>query len=115
MRNTGRTRGDGSGRLPTSEFALLSSLRSAHPEWVPEVVAIYTRVSHEDLEEPASTRRQERSCRRFAESKDWQVVGIWEDVDLSAYQRGVRRPAFERLMTVVAGGRVNGVVVWKLD
>jgi site-specific DNA recombinase len=79
------------------------------------VIAIYTRVSREDSEEPASTRRQERACRRFAESKGWEVSGVWEDVDVSAFEKGVRRHAFEDLMTAVAGGRVNGVLVWKLD
>ena len=80
-----------------------------------DVIAIYTRVSQEDSEEPASTRRQERACRGLAESKGWEVAGVWEDVDVSAYEKGVRRPAFEDLMTAVAGGRVNGVLVWKLD
>lgn len=80
-----------------------------------DVVAIYTRVSQSDVEQPASTRRQERACRRVAEARGWQVAGVWEDVDVSAYERGVRRPAFEKLLTVVAGGRVNGVLVWKLD
>lgn len=79
------------------------------------VVAIYTRVSEEDFEQPASTKRQERACRRFAESRGWEVAGIWEDVGVSAYERRVRRHAFEHLLTVVAGRRVDGVVVWKLD
>jgi len=86
-----------------------------HPTDMTNEVAIYTRVSREDLEEPASTRRQERACRNFVEAKGWQVADIWEDVDVSAYERGVRRPAFEDLMKVVAGAKVNGVVVWKLD
>ncbi len=78
-------------------------------------VAIYTRVSKEDLDEPLSTRRQERACRAFALSKGWDIARVWEDVDISAYEKGTRRPAFEELTKVVAGGRVNGVVVWKLD
>ncbi len=43
------------------------------------------------------------------------MVKVYEDVDLSAYQRGVRRPSFDALMRDVAGGRINGVLVWKLD
>jgi site-specific DNA recombinase len=80
-----------------------------------EVVAIYTRVSKEDLFEPASTRRQEKARRRFAASRSWELSDVLEDVDVSAYARDVRRPAFEDLMKLVAGGRVDGVVVWKLD
>jgi site-specific DNA recombinase len=89
--------------------------KSAHPELMPQVVAIYTRVSRADLDEPASTRRQERACRILAKSKGWQVAEVLEDVDVSAYARGVRRQGFERLLTLVAGGNVNGVLVWKLD
>jgi len=42
-------------------------------------------------------------------------VDVYEDIDVSAYDRRVRRPAFDRLMRTVAGGQVNGVLVWKLD
>jgi excisionase family DNA binding protein len=82
---------------------------------VEPLVAIYTRVSREDAEEPASTRRQERACREFARRKGWEVADVWEDVDVSAYDRRVRRPAFEDLVKVVSGARINGVLVWKLD
>jgi len=80
-----------------------------------KLVALYTRVSSEDLETPLSTRRQERACRQFARSKGWKVADVWEDVDVSAYAKGKRRPAFDNLMSVVAGGKVDGVLVWKLD
>jgi excisionase family DNA binding protein len=80
-----------------------------------KLVAIYTRVSSEDLEIPASTRRQERSCRMNATERGWEVADVWEDVDISAYKQHVRRPAFEDLMKVVAGAKVDGVLVWKLD
>ncbi|HEV2173868.1 MAG TPA: recombinase family protein, partial [Nitrospira sp.] len=78
-------------------------------------VAIYTRVSREDTEEPQSTRRQERACREFARMRNWDVADVWEDVDVSAYSRDVIRPAYNDLLRIVAGGRVNGVLVWKLD
>lgn len=38
------------------------------------VVAIYTRVSHEDAEQPSSTRRQESACREFAQTRGWDIV-----------------------------------------
>lgn len=79
------------------------------------LVAIYTRVSREDAAEPVSTRRQERACREFATSRGWDVGEICEDVDVSAYSRHVSRPAFDQLLRLVAGGRVSGVLVWKLD
>jgi DNA invertase Pin-like site-specific DNA recombinase len=43
------------------------------------------------------------------------VIEVHEDVDLSAYRRGVIRPAYERLLHDVAAGAVDGVLVWKLD
>ena len=52
---------------------------------------------------------------KFAKAKGWQVGEVFEDVDVSAYVKGIRRPSFERLMRSVSGGRVNGVLVWKLD
>ena len=79
------------------------------------VVAIYTRVSREDTEQPSSTRRQELACREYAQARGWDIFDVYEDIDVSAYDRRVRRPAFERLIRIVAGGQVNGVLVWKLD
>ncbi len=80
-----------------------------------KLVAIYTRVSAEDTETPQSTRRQERACREYAKARGWDIAHVYEDVAVSAYDRRVRRPAFETLVQVVASGRVNGVLVWKLD
>ena len=78
-------------------------------------IAVYTRVSREDVDEPLSTRRQERACRDFAQSKGWRISSVWEDVDVSAYEKRRRRPSFEQLLAIVAGGKVDGVLVWKLD
>lgn len=60
-----------------------------------------------------STSRQERQCREFARLRGWDVVEVYEDIDLSAYRSGVRRPDFERLQADLAG--LDGVVVWRLD
>ncbi len=40
---------------------------------------------------------------------------MFEDVDLSAYQRGVRRPEFERMLEAVRQKQVDGVLAWKID
>jgi site-specific DNA recombinase len=62
-----------------------------------------------------ATARQEKDCRSLARSKGWKVAQTYEDVDLSAYKRGVRRPAYERLLQDIESGAINGVLVWKLD
>lgn len=58
--------------------------------------------------------RQAASCQSFCESKGWTVVGVFEDRNISAYGR-TRRDAYENLLAEVRAGRVEKVVVWKLD
>jgi DNA invertase Pin-like site-specific DNA recombinase len=60
-----------------------------HARVIGAVVAIYTRVSSEDTEHPSSTRRQEFACREFADDRGWDVADVYEDVDVSAYDRKV--------------------------
>ena len=62
-----------------------------------------------------ATARQDESCRAFALSRGWTVVDTFEDVDVSAYRKGVVRPSYRRLCDVIASGSVDGVLVWKLD
>jgi len=78
-------------------------------------VALYTRLSKDETGSQTATRRQEAACRAFAELREWEVIQVFEDVDLSAYRREVQRPAYERLLQALEDGRIQGVVVWKLD
>jgi site-specific DNA recombinase len=78
-------------------------------------VAIYTRLSRDMDGRQTATARQAKDCRALIRSKGWKAGETYEDVDLSAYKRGVRRPAYERLLEDIASGAVDGVAVWKLD
>src|SRR4051812_7087734 len=78
-------------------------------------LAIYTRISQADIETQTATTRQEHACRAFAAQREWHVSAVFEDVDLSAYQPGVVRPAYEAMLEAIRSGRVDGVLVWKLD
>lgn len=78
-------------------------------------VAIYTRLSSDRTGQQTATARQEEACRKFADLKDWAVGEVFEDVDVSAYQKGVVRPGYDALLRALADGRCDGVVVWKLD
>jgi DNA invertase Pin-like site-specific DNA recombinase len=78
-------------------------------------VGIYTRLSRDSDGRQTATARQERDCRALARARGWQVGGVYEDVDLSAFRRGVRRPSYERLLDDLEGGTIDGVLVWKLD
>src|SRR5436190_707503 len=78
-------------------------------------MAIYTRLSHDPTGLQTATARQERACRQFAELRGWDVVDVYEDVDLSAFQRGVVRPSYERMLEAIKRGELDGALVWKLD
>jgi site-specific DNA recombinase len=40
---------------------------------------------------------------------------VFEDVDLSAFKRTVKRPEFERMLSAVRDRDIDGIVAWKLD
>jgi site-specific DNA recombinase len=76
---------------------------------------IYVRVSQDRTGDEATTQRQENDCRDLCRLKGWAVVDVYRDVDVSAYDRRVRRPEFDRLKTDLSDGRIDAVVFWKLD
>lgn len=78
-------------------------------------VAIYTRLSHDKTGEQTATSRQQKACEAFAELRGWRVVRVFEDVDLSAYKEGIKRPAYEEMLLAVRSKRIDGVLAWKLD
>ena len=78
-------------------------------------VGVYTRLSRDMGGRQTATGRQEKDCRALARSRDWKVRQTYEDVDFSAFKRGVHRPAYEKLLGDLETGAIEGVVVWKLD
>lgn len=83
-------------------------------EAMARLAAIYTRISLDDGSQ-SSTARQERLCRAWVEERGWEIAGVYEDVDRSAYDTTVRRDAYEGLLADVAAKRVDVVVCWRLD
>jgi DNA invertase Pin-like site-specific DNA recombinase len=82
---------------------------------MPIDVGVYVRIS-EDVEGDAKgVTRQREDCCALAAVRRWNVAGIYEDNDLSAYQRKVVRPEFERLLGDLHLGIIQGVVVYNLD
>jgi DNA invertase Pin-like site-specific DNA recombinase len=80
-----------------------------------ERVGIYVRISDDPDGTQTATARQAEDCRKYAASHAWEVIDIFEDVDISAYQRTARRPEFERLLAAVRDKQVDGVLAWKMD
>lgn len=78
-------------------------------------VGIYTRLSRDRDGTQTATARQAADCRALAEREGWTVVDTYEDADLSGSRRGLIRPDYERLLDDLRTGRIEGIVVWKLD
>lgn len=82
---------------------------------MPHLVAIYARISKDDVGDQTSTARQIRLCRQEATQRGWQVVEVYEDVDRSAFTPGVVREGYERLLDGAAARRIDSILVWRLD
>lgn len=76
--------------------------------------AIYTRISKDRDGQSESPERQEQIARALCESKGWEVVATFTDLDLSAYRKGVRRPGYEALLDAARTGRIDAIVVWSV-
>lgn len=76
--------------------------------------ALYVRLSHE-TDVSTSPARQREVGEAYAAARGWQVVNVYEDIDVSASARRLDRPALGRLRDSVAAGDVDVVIVWRLD
>lgn len=72
-------------------------------------VAIYARVSTTDQ----STAMQVEELRQVAAQRGWAVVGEYSDDGVSGASQS--RPALDRMMEQARRGKIDLVVVWKLD
>jgi len=78
-------------------------------------VGIYLRISDDPHGTQQATGRQLEDCRQYAQRKGWEVADVFEDVDLSAFKRTVRRPEFERMIGAIREGAIQGILCWKVD
>ncbi|MFJ9176724.1 recombinase family protein [Streptomyces sp. NPDC102360] len=81
----------------------------------PMRVGIYTRIGRDDEAEGLGVVRQEEDCRLRCAARGWEVAEVYEDNDLSAYQRRTVRPEFRRMLEDLKAGRIDGVVAWDID
>lgn len=75
---------------------------------------LYVRISDDADGRGLGVARQEADCRQLCEQRGWQVADVYEDNDRSAYS-GKPRPAYQRMLADMAGGRLDAVVVWDTD
>src|SRR5215212_4923003 len=77
--------------------------------------AVYVRVSSDEQVDGYSLAAQERAAETFCTQQGWQTV-TYRDEGTSARVDDIsKRPAFKQLLTDVEAGRVDVVVVHKLD
>lgn len=77
-------------------------------------VAVYARISQDRSGDELGVRRQLEDCRAEAERRGWIVAQEYVDDDVSAYS-GRKRPAYEQMLTDIAEGRRDAVMVWHMD
>ena len=75
---------------------------------------IYLRLSLDPNGDKLAIERQREDCAAMAERFGLEIIE-YIDRDLSAFQRKVRRPAFEQLLADVASGALQRIIVYRLD
>lgn len=77
---------------------------------------IYVRISKDQDGSAAGVIRQEDDCLAYAHRLDGTiVVETYRDNDLSAFKQGTIRPAFDRLLSDAANGRVDTILCYRVD
>lgn len=77
-------------------------------------VGIYCRISDDREGSEAGVDRQENLCRDYVKSKNWTLVQVYTDNDISA-SKGKARPAHKKLLEDLTAGFINTIVVWQID
>jgi site-specific DNA recombinase len=79
-------------------------------------VGDYSRISYGDLENDGlGIARQQQDNASLIRLRGWSLANRYVDQDVSAYQPGVERPAFEQMLRDLTAGTIQGIVVWDLD
>jgi site-specific DNA recombinase len=76
--------------------------------------AVYARISADAEGKSLGVQRQLEDCRRLAAERGWVVGREYVDNDISAYS-GKTRPGYEQMLTHLAGGERDAVIVYNLD
>lgn len=74
----------------------------------------YVRISR-DTDDSTSVARQREVIESTARARGWELVGIAEDVDVSATKARLDRPGLSHVRREIAQGRADAVLCWRLD
>ncbi|MEB0287196.1 recombinase family protein [Cryobacterium sp. 10S3] len=78
-------------------------------------IGAYNRISLDVQGEALGVARQQQDNAEQASRRHWQIVESYTDNNLSAYKRAVVRPAFEKLLTDLESGFLDGFVAYDID
>ena len=76
--------------------------------------AVYVRISQDRGGAGLGVARQEKDCRAMCDRLGWDVLRVYTDNDVSAYN-GKPRPAYEQMIADIGAGTVGAVAVWHVD
>lgn len=74
-------------------------------------LALYTRISLDPTGSSEAPQRQADACIQWAERNGHEIVAVYEDRDISGYNKKVTRPGFEAML---AAGH-EGILCWRID
>lgn len=78
------------------------------------VVGLYPRVSTEDqFRNGHSLGEQKERMLKLCDYKDYEVYKVYEDAGISA--KDMNRPAFQEMIQDIKDGKINKIIVYKLD
>lgn len=79
--------------------------------------AIYCRISLSRFGDTTKVDDQEKVCQKLALHKGWTVAErhIYKDNSVSAWRRGVRRPAWEAMLGAIRAGEIDAIIVYHGD
>lgn len=75
----------------------------------------YVRLSRASREESTSVVRQREIIAKTCAARDFELVGIVEDVDVSATKTRLERPGLSEVRARIKAGEADAVMVWRLD
>lgn len=76
--------------------------------------AIYVRISNDPTGLRAGVERQRDDCQQLCVRNGWDIAGVFEDNDMSAYS-GKPRPGWDAVWDTVAAGKASVIVAWHPD
>lgn len=75
----------------------------------------YVRLSRASREESTSVERQRQLIERTCAARDFELIDIVEDVDVSATRTRLQRPGLNEVRRRIRAGEADAVMVWRLD